>query len=270
MPFTPGGIFNLVSSYFAEAGSTIRTEQHNPPLEDIGSALSSVLIRDGRAPMIGPLNMNGNPINNLAPGSTPSSVATVSQGAPIGAVMGFALKTAPPGWIFGYGQVLLANTAYPLLRTALINDGFTYGQDGSGNPKCPDYRDVPLIGRGDMGGATRGLLSDYPSLTLGQLIGFQSIALVAAQLAKHKHSGDTDPSSHMHGTLFPVFTTTTTGGGAFAVSVYAGANTTANSNLTQISQSFTTNDGNGVSGEAHPNVQPGIISNIIIRASYDG
>jgi len=79
MPFNPGGVFSLVASYFAQAGTTIRTEQHNPVFEDVAAALSQVLIRDGRAPMTGALNMNGFAISNIAPGSGPNGVATVNR-----------------------------------------------------------------------------------------------------------------------------------------------------------------------------------------------
>ena len=60
------GIFTLVPSYFATPGTTIRTEQHNPVLEDIANALTNRLPRDGSAPMLGNLPMNNRRITGLA------------------------------------------------------------------------------------------------------------------------------------------------------------------------------------------------------------
>lgn len=79
MPFDPAGIFSLIPSYKAEPGKTIRTEQHNPPLEDIASGLSSVVLRDGRAGMVGPLPMGGFPIQNMADGINSADAATKGQ-----------------------------------------------------------------------------------------------------------------------------------------------------------------------------------------------
>lgn len=178
MPYNPAGLFSLIASYFATPGATIRTEQHNPVFEDVASALSSVLLRDGRAPMTGTLNMNGFPISNVATGSTPSSVATLAQAMPIGAVIDYALKTPPAGWLMCTAQVLLSNTPYQTLRTALISDGFPYGQDGSGNPKLPDGRGCVTAGFDAMGGAAANRLTG----DFGATVGAQSYSIAQNQL----------------------------------------------------------------------------------------
>ena len=64
MPDT-SGTYSLPPSYRATRGQTIRTEQHNPPLEDIAQALTRRLPRDGSAPMNGNLPMNGNRVTNM-------------------------------------------------------------------------------------------------------------------------------------------------------------------------------------------------------------
>lgn len=271
MPFNPGGVFSLVASYFAQPGTTIRTEQHNPPLEDIGAALSQVLIRDGRAPMTGALNMNGFAINNIAAGDSTSSVATVGQTAPIGAVLDYAFKIAPPGWLLCYGQVLLSSTPYAALRTALINDGYMYGQDGSGNPKLPDVRGRLIAGLDNMGGVIANRLNAIlASGTIGSVGGDQTHTLTAAQLAQHYHSGVTNATVHNHAFQTPAFTTTTTGGGSFGIAVYSLTTVGAATDSASISQSFVTDYGNGVANAAHTNVQPTMVMNKIIKASYNG
>lgn len=59
------GIFQLVASYLAVPGQTIKTEQHNPPLEDIAQGLTDSLPRDGTAGMTANLPMGGNKITGL-------------------------------------------------------------------------------------------------------------------------------------------------------------------------------------------------------------
>lgn len=79
MPRNGSGIFTLVASYFATAGQTIRTEQHNPPLEDIATALTNSLPRDGQGAMTGNLPMGGRKITNLAAGTAASDAARIDQ-----------------------------------------------------------------------------------------------------------------------------------------------------------------------------------------------
>lgn len=258
----------MVASYFAQPGTTIRTEQHNPPFEDIGAALSQVLIRDGRAPMTGALNMNGNAINNIAPGSSPSSVATLAQAMPIGAVVDFAGSTAPAGWLLCYGQTV-SRTTYADLFAVI---GTTYGVgNGSTSFNLPDCRGRVIAGLDNMGGTTANRLSSsFSSGVLGAFGGSQFCALEAAQVPSHVHGGSTDASSHFHRYEFPNFTGTTTGGGSFGVQVYANSTQQPTTTSASISQTFTTNGGVGLSGGDHPNVQPTIVMNKIIKASYNG
>ncbi|MGM5020180.1 tail fiber protein [Tardiphaga sp. 367_B4_N1_1] len=269
MPYNPGGLFSLVASYFATPGATIRTEQHNPVFEDVASALSSVLLRDGRAPMIGPLNMNGQPINNVVAGNSPSSVATLAQAMPIGAVIDYALKTPPPGWLLCTGLVLLANTPYQTLRSALIADGFAYGQDGSGNPKIPDGKGCVTAGFDQMGGSPGGRLAG----SFGAIIGSQTVTLSADQLAPHAHSGQTgdDTPDHTHTLPGIIGTGQFNVGGPLdrPVPINLVGNPITNGANQRHIHPFTTNGGNGVAGNPHSNVQPTLIMNKIIRVSYD-
>lgn len=71
MPRT-SGVYTLPPQYKATSGQTIRTEQHNPPLEDIAQALTDSVPRDGSAPMNASLPMGGNKITGLAAGTADS------------------------------------------------------------------------------------------------------------------------------------------------------------------------------------------------------
>lgn len=79
MPYNSSGVFSLVPGYLATAGEEIRSSQHNPPLEDIASALSQVVLRSGVAPMGGNLNINGYRIINVASGVDNSDGANIGD-----------------------------------------------------------------------------------------------------------------------------------------------------------------------------------------------
>lgn len=275
MPYNPGGIFSLIASYFASPGTTIRTEQHNPVFEDVASALSSVLLRDGRAPMTGPLNMNGQEINNVATGNTPTSVATLAQAMPIGAVIDYALKTPPAGWLVCASQILLSTTPYTTLRNLLIADAFPFGQDGSGNPKLPDARGCVTAGYDSMGGAPGNRLpADF-----GSIIGERSVTLNATHLPNLNLTLSGTPG------LVAVTTVSSgilslSGGDTPAKRATAGSsfNTIDIANDNPV-KGFIGSTGtftpqgtvyNGGGDQPHNNAQPTLILNKIIRVSYDG
>jgi len=79
-PFDSNGVFSLTPGYTAVAGQTIQPSQHNPPLEDLASSgLSLVLVRDGRAPMTGNLNMNGFKLTNVLAGTNALDAVNKTQ-----------------------------------------------------------------------------------------------------------------------------------------------------------------------------------------------
>lgn len=57
MPFDSNDVHSLPAGYLAVTGETVLASQHNPPLEDISAALSSVLRRNGTAAMTAPLKL---------------------------------------------------------------------------------------------------------------------------------------------------------------------------------------------------------------------
>jgi hypothetical protein len=79
MPYDSNGNASLVPGYLAVEGQTILPSQHNPPLEDIASMLSQVVLRSGVAPWNGNQNANGFKITNLGTGSNPGDAVTYAQ-----------------------------------------------------------------------------------------------------------------------------------------------------------------------------------------------
>lgn len=57
MPSDSNGVFTLPSGYLAITGEDIEASQHNPPLEDLATAVTGRLPRNGAAPMTGPLKL---------------------------------------------------------------------------------------------------------------------------------------------------------------------------------------------------------------------
>lgn len=271
MPYNPGGIFSLIASYFAEAGTTIRTEQHNPVLEDLASALSQAVLRDGRAAMTGALNMNGFPINNVATGNTPTSVATLAQGVPIGAIVDFAGPTAPAGWMFCYGQAI-SRATYAALFTAIQT---THGAgDGSTTFNLPDLRGCVSAGPDAMGGTPANrLVSTYfgPVASLGARGGDQGITINSSQMPYHNHGGTTFPMNSNQNVSHNVLgfqQVPAAFGDQFLAAAY-----TQGSARSVVTDTRNIDHLHGILGEGggqpHANVQPTLILNKIIRVSYD-
>lgn len=76
------GVYYLPGIYKATPGTTIRADQHNVPLEDIGQALTNSVARDGSADMTGNLKMGGNKITGLAAGSSAGDAVRFGQLGP--------------------------------------------------------------------------------------------------------------------------------------------------------------------------------------------
>ncbi len=261
IPTDPAGNFSLVPSYFAQPGTAIRTEQHNPVLEDIAEAISGRLMRDGRNPMVGALNMNGFPIQNVGPGTGASSVASVAQTTPIGSVIDYAGAVAPEGWLLCFGQEV-SRSAYSALFSAI---GTTYGTgNGSTTFNLPDCRGRVTAGRDNMGGTDAGRLTKIlSSRNLGGTGGVQEHTLTVAQMPAHSHSGTTSTNgAHSHS-----MSSGDTAGWGTNVDGTPQSNRTLNTNSAGAhNHTFTTNSVGG--DQPHPNVQPTIIFNKIIRATY--
>lgn len=97
MPFDSNGRYSLPAGYLATTGQTILASQHNPPLEDIGAALSQTLLRTGVAPMVADLPMGGFRVTGLATGVASTDAATVGQTSALAtaAITGAPTKATP-------------------------------------------------------------------------------------------------------------------------------------------------------------------------------
>lgn len=266
MPRDPSGNYSLPPSYLAQPGQTIRTEQHNPPLEDLAQAMTGSLPRDGRAGMVGDLNMGTFKITNVAPGVAATDVATIGQaGVPIGTIVDYAGSTAPAGWFFCAGQPL-SRTTYATLFGII---GTTYGPGDSATTfNLPDFRGRVLAGKDDMGGTNANRLGSlWGSLArvLGANFGTAGHTLIEPEMPRHQHSGGTTADgSHDHGVGIPAGNA---GGGSLRMvpsngTAIFGTRTDAAGTHTH---TFVT-DFRG-SSQPHTNTQPTSIVNKIIKAT---
>lgn len=133
MPFDSNGTASLVPSYFVRDGDTILPSQHNPVLEDIRSMLSNVVVRDGRAPLTGPLNANGNKITGVVDGTDPTDVASVGQAAAVIGDFKDTVRTLDGKWLRRNGA-LYNSVDYPTLAALLpaLPDGVEWNNRVSG------------------------------------------------------------------------------------------------------------------------------------------
>lgn len=192
-----GGVFSLVASYFATSGQSIRTEQHNPVLEDIAQAITGSVARDGSTPMLGDLAMGGRKITGLGNGTASTdaaafgqipSAASLTALAPPGMYGLFFTPSAPAGWLKANG-VAVSRTTYAALWVAM---GSPNTGDGSTTFNLPDMR--AEFARG---------LDEGRGVDVGRVLG----SAQDAAMLNHSHTGTTSSDgAHTH---------TPSGGGSF-------------------------------------------------------
>jgi microcystin-dependent protein len=258
------GNYSLPPGTLVNSGDMILVSQHNPAMVDIAAGLSKSLDRDGTGGMRAPLNLNGFPIQNVMPGENPNDVATVSQigggGVPVGTVVDFAGSIAPTGWLVCGGQSV-SRTTYADLFAAI---GTTYGSVDGLTFNLPDCRGRTTAGR-DF--TTAGLASRLTNTTmtpdgatLGATGGAQTHTLTEAQMPAHTHTGSTaSAGAHSHSYNATYSSQGASGfdfGGFFTQQEQTGA-------AGAHTHAITMNNAGG--GGAHPNVQPTILFNKIIR-----
>lgn len=263
MPRDSSGQYSLPPGTLVNSGDTVLPSQHNPAMLDIAQAISNSLPRSGAASMLSDLSMNNNRIRNVADGIDPSDVATVRQTqqgvtVPIGAVLDYWGSVIPDGYLLAAGQEV-SRVDYAALFEAI---GTTAGPgNGSTTFNVPDYRGLVSAGKADMGGTLSARLSSFAATVIGSIFGVQSVTLTVAQMPNHNHSGDTTTNgAHAHG-----LAARSGGDGAN----FVGSNTVNNNGTPNLSTLVAGEHAHNIYGEgggqAHPNVQPTIICNKIIK-----
>lgn len=270
MPRDAFGNYSLPPIYQAVTGQTIIAEQHNAPFEDVASAVTGSLARNGSGGMTAALNMQNNRVVNVAAATAPTDVVNRSQltaSVPIGVIFDYAGATAPTGWLLCAGQ-LLNRADYPDLF-AVVGIQYNLGGEPSTLFRLPDYRGRVSAGLDNMGGtdASRMVSQRPASINRGWGSGTDTHALTEAQNGPHAHSGVTALDGDHHHTLPSLlsgsggpFTTPPIGSGIARSSSQITGNAGAHQH------SFTTSV-SGI-GAAHNNVQPTIYMVKIIKALH--
>ena len=164
-----------------------------------------------------------------------------------GVVLPFAGSTAPTGWLLCHGQAI-SRTTYAALFAVV---GTTYGVgDGSTTFNLPDLRGRVAAGKDDMGGSAANRLTNTgtgnPGIdgdTLGAAGGVDRHTLTEAQMPAHTH--------------LTAAGTISDGAAGWSTIGAAGGGTNV-VNTAEATQS-------AGSGNAHPNAQPTIVLNYIIK-----
>lgn len=287
MPRDTNGNTNPLPGTIVATGDTILPSQHNPALVDLYAMMTQSLSRDGQGGMRANLAMNGFQVTGLGSATQPGNAVPLSQfqsGTPVGAVIDFAGVNPPDTWLLCFGQAVEVS-AYPEFVAACYvgnslnaTAGFGYRTTSQTDPSAnrstsgqfivlPDYRGRVGAGRDDMGGVDSQRLSFFGSVAklIGGALGSASHVLTLGQLAKHNHGGTLSGGSHNHsGINIPVGAA---GPGPGVVQSNGASGTPTLSG--QMSGGEHTHDvptsGND---EAHPNAQPTIVVNKIIKVSY--
>lgn len=170
---------------------------------------------------------------------------------PTGSIVAFAAASAPTGWLLCDGTAVSRATYADLFGVL----GTTYGAgNGTTTFNLPDGRGRTLIGSGT------GDAADATAHALGSKSGTETHTLTTPQLAAHSH-GITD-AGHVHspnvGTAFLTISGTGSLDSAAGSTVSESSAQTGNATT-----GITVNNAGG--GGAHPNMQPSLAVNWIIK-----
>lgn len=160
-----------------------------------------------------------------------------------GLVLPFAGSASPSGWLLCHGQAVSCTTFAGLFEII----GTTYGVgNGSTTFNVPDLRGRIAAGKDNMGGSAASRLTNagtgnpgIDGATLGAVGGADRHTLTTAQMPAHTHNVDTAAA--------------TTFGGSSQKATIEGSTGAAPTAATQ------------GSGQAHPNAQPTIVLNYVIK-----
>ncbi len=140
MPRQANGTYQAPAGTAAVSNQDISSSDYNTLNTDFGNEITNSLDRGGRGAMTANLPMGGNKINNLGVPVAGTDAATkdyVDAAMPPGALLDFAMQTAPTGWLACNGAAV-SRTTYAALYNAI---GTTWGAgDGSTTFNLPDLR----------------------------------------------------------------------------------------------------------------------------------
>jgi microcystin-dependent protein len=292
-------VYSLPSGYQAITGETIQASQHNPPLEDLASAMSARLMRSGVAPLTGPLKIVdgsvGSPAVKFSSDGTTGLYKTadgfgVSVGGDqvaeftsdgisgvrfIGELIPYTGLTAQPRTVFPYGQTLSRTTYAALWAFAQIeiSAGNSFYNNGNGTTTfgIGDCRGCVVAGKDDMGGTPANRLPSSGAVdgtVLGYVGGTDRHTLSAAQIPSITSSGSNSISVQSIQSGIP-FSTSNTGSGQASTGTsnmpyFAGS--ISISKIDSTGNNSISVASNNTSGQAHNNVQPTIVGNFLLFA----
>jgi microcystin-dependent protein len=224
MPFNGSGTFQRVRNWVADAtaGIKIRADYHDAEDDGIAAGLTNCITKDGQTTITQNIPFNSKRITGLADPVNPQDVSTKAYAdtkldavrdaaklIPPGAIMDFAMTTAPPEWLPCNGQAV-SRTTFATLFTAI---GTTWGVgDGSTTFNVPALQDRFRRGSGTNAGAV-GTLQGDQNKTHTHALNITS----GAVSADHTHHMDfmaqaNDRSlDHLHGGV-PLASAFTSGG----------------------------------------------------------
>ena len=204
-------------------------------------------------------------------------LATTDILMPSGSVIIYGGTSAPTGWLFCDGSAISRST-YAALFTAIAT---TYGAgNGSTTFNVPDIRGRVVAGKEASASRLTTGTGNIDGGTLGAVGGNQGHTLTSAQsgLPAHNHSLTMDAHTHTFtGTphshtflrgqdAFHDISGSTGSGNFFGNISHSTQNTTAGgSNSTVTTTGTIANNSAANAGSPHPNVQPTIILNYIIK-----
>lgn len=300
MPSDANGVYSLPNGYEAVTGETIQASQHNPPLEDLASAMSQRLMRSGVAPMTGALKVTdgsvGSPAIKFNSDGTTGLYKTangfgVSVGGTqvaeflaggvkgaryIGELIPYTGLSALALTVFPYGQTLSRTTYADLWEFAQdeIANGNTFYNNGDGSTTfgVGDCRGRVIAGKDDMGGTSAGRLPSSGAVTgttLGYAGGEAIHTLTAAKLpsiTSNNPSQAISVTSTQTGVPSGALLTATLD--ANAGNAYGAYNSTPLT-LGQITSTGTasiTVTSSNTLGQGHNNIQPTIVGTFLLFA----
>ena len=216
MPRNAQGLYTLPAGNPVVPNTLIESAWANSTMDDIASALTGSLPRDGSAPMTGPLTLQSaaptQPRHAVSKGYLESFLA-YATGMPLGSVLPMAGSAVPGGFLLCDGQAV-SRTTYADLFAAI---GTIYGSgDGSTTFNVPDLRDWFVRGKGDARPVGSTQAAAFASHAHGVSdpwhthSAYQAVHDHSITTGSHGHSITT--GSHSHGVTDPGHSHTTTFG----------------------------------------------------------